>query len=62
MFYLTTQSTHFIYDYMASDSKRRNLLQPHGLLFHISNMGSFICSHEALAGMRNSSVGEIGLV
>ena len=26
-----------------SDSKRGNLLLPHGLLFPISNKGSFIC-------------------
>ena len=50
MFYLTTHSTHFIYGYMASDmlkthsdSERGNPLPPHGLLFPISNKGSFIC-------------------
>ena len=51
VFYLTTHSTHFIYGYMASehmvmdhsDSKRENLLPPHGLLFPISSKGSFIC-------------------
>ena len=52
MFYLTTHSTHFIYGYMESgiimvkdhsDSKRGNLLLPHGLLFPISSKGSFIC-------------------
>ena len=51
MFYLTTYSTHFIYDYMASDimvkdhsdSERGNPLPPHGLLFPISSNSSFIC-------------------
>ena len=49
MFYLKMHSTHFIYDYMASDmvkdhsdSKKGNLLLPHGLLFPISSKGSFI--------------------
>ena len=27
-----------------SDSERENLLPPHGLLFHISSKGSFICT------------------
>ena len=51
MFYLTTHSTHFIYDYMASDmvkdhseSERGNPLPPHGLLFSINSKGSFICT------------------
>ena len=57
MFYLTTQSTHFIYGYMASyhsDSERGNPLPPHGLLFPIS-----LCytSRGALPGTRNSSMG-----
>ena len=49
MFYLTTHSTHFIYDYMASDmvkdhsdSERRNPLPQHGLPFPINSKGSFI--------------------
>ena len=45
MFYLTTLSTHFIYSYMVkdhSDSKKGNLLPPHGLVFPISSKGSFI--------------------
>ena len=42
IFYLTTHSTHFIYGYMASDSKRGNPLLPHGLLFPISSKGSFM--------------------
>ena len=50
MFYLTTQSTHFIYGYMASDiimvknhtdSERGNPLPPHGLLFPIDSKGSY---------------------
>ena len=69
MFYLTTHSTHFIYDYMASDmvkdhsdSKRENLLLPHGLLFPISSKdstyhGIYYTSHGALAGTKNSSMG-----
>ena len=51
MFYLTTQSTHFIYGYMASDmvkdhsdSKKGSTLPPHGLLFPINSKGSFICT------------------
>ena len=56
-----------------SDSKKENLLSPHGLLFPISSKGSFIyassyrqdntyqglcyTSCRALAGMRNSSMG-----
>ena len=51
MFYLTTHSTHFIYDYMASDmvkdhsdSEKGNPLPPHKLLFPISSKGSFICT------------------
>ena len=32
---------HMVKDF--SDSERRNLLPPHGLLFPISSMGSFIC-------------------
>ena len=44
MFYLRMHSTHFIYGYNMvkdimvkyhSDSERRNLLPPHGLLFSI---------------------------
>ena len=42
MFYLTMHSTHFIYGYMASDSKRENLMPLHGLLFLISSKGSFV--------------------
>ena len=43
MFYLMTNSTHFIYGYMVLDSNRGNLLLPlHGLLFLISSKGSFI--------------------
>ena len=49
-FYLMTHSTHFILclhgvGYVVkdhSDSERGNLLPPHGLLFPISNKGSFI--------------------
>ena len=47
MFYLTTHSTHFIYDYMVkdhSDSEKGNPLPPHRLLFPISSKGSFICT------------------
>ena len=52
MFYLTMQSTHFMYRYVAldimvkdhSDSERGNHLPPHGLLFPISSKGSFICT------------------
>ena len=51
MFYLMIHSTHFIYGYIASDmvkdhsdSERGNPLPPHGLLFLISNKGSFICT------------------
>ena len=50
IFYLTTHSTHFIYDYIASDmiydlsnSERGNPLPPHGLLFPINNKGYLIC-------------------
>ena len=51
MFYLTTYSTYFIYNYMASDlvkdhlgSKRLNLLLPlHGLYFLNSSKESFLC-------------------
>ena len=51
MFYLTTQSKHFIYGYIASDiimvkdhsnSQRENTLPPlHGLLFPISSKDVF---------------------
>ena len=56
-----------------SNSKRGNPVPPHGLLFPISSKGSFICiihrqddiyhsicytSHGALAGTRNSSMGQ----
>ena len=59
MFYLTTHSTHFIYSYMASDSKRGNLLLPHELLFPNSSKGSFICtSRGVLVGTRTSSMGQ----
>ena len=52
MFYLTTHSTHFIYDYMASDIwlrtililRKGNPLPPHRLLFPINSKGSFICT------------------
>ena len=45
MFYLTTHSTHFIYDYMASDiwskdhsdNERGNPPPPNGLLFSINS-------------------------
>ena len=33
--------SHMVKDH--SDSERRNLLQPHGLLFLIASKGSFIC-------------------
>ena len=50
MYYLTTHSTHFYLRLYGvghmvkdhSDSKRENLLLPHGLLFPISSKGSFI--------------------
>ena len=52
MSYLTTDSTHFIYGYMASDivkdhsdSERGNPLPPHGLRFPINSKGSFICNN-----------------
>ena len=52
MFYLTTHSTHFIYDYMASDmvkdnsdSESGNPLPPHGLLFPISSKRFFYMHH-----------------
>ena len=63
---------HMVKDYL--DSERGNPLPPHGLLFHISSKGSFICiipqtgntyhrlcytSRGALAGTRNSSVGPL---
>ena len=53
MFCLTTHSTHFVYEYMASkimvkdhsDSERGNLQPPlHGIQFSISSMGPFICT------------------
>ena len=52
MFYLTTNSTHFILRLYGvghmvkdhSDSERGNGLPPHGLIFPISSKGSFICS------------------
>ena len=50
MFYLTTHSTHFAYDYMELDTdhldkKRRNLLPSfHGLLFSINSKESVICT------------------
>ena len=51
MVYLMTHSTHYIYGYVASDiymvkdhsDSEGNPLPPHGLLFLISNKGSFIC-------------------
>ena len=51
MFYLTTHSTHFIYELYGvghmvkyhSDSERGNPLAPHGLLCPINSKGSFIC-------------------
>ena len=51
MFYLTTQSTHFILRLYRvghvvkdhSDSERGNPLPPHGLHFPNSSKGSFIC-------------------
>ena len=66
MFYLTTHSTHFIYGYMASrhmvkdhsDSERGNPLLPHRLLFPISSKGLCYTSRGALAGTRNSSMGQ----
>ena len=48
MFYLTTQSTHFIYIYMVNDhtdSERGNPLPPHGQLFTISNNYFFLNVH-----------------
>ena len=50
MFYLSTHSAHFIYDYMVlsdivkdhSDSKRGNSLLPHGLFFPISSKGFYM--------------------
>ena len=50
MFYLTTNSTHFILRLYGvrhmvtdhSDSERGNPLPPHGLLFLINSKGSFI--------------------
>ena len=70
MFYLTTESTHFIYVLYGvrhvvkdhSDSERGNPLLPHGLLFPISSKDSTyhdLCytSRGALAGTRNSSMG-----
>ena len=70
MFYLTMHSTHFVYNYMASDSEKGNPLPPHRLLLLINSKGSFICtipqkgyhslcytSRGALAGTRNSSMG-----
>ena len=58
---------HMVKDH--SDSKRGNLLPPHGLLFPISSKGSFICIiahrmthttafHGSLAGTRNSSMAD----
>ena len=52
IFYLMMHSTHFILRlygirYMVkdhSDSERGNPLPPHGLLFPINSMGSFICT------------------
>ena len=52
MFYFTTHSTHFILllygiRHMVknhADSERGNPLLPHGLLFPINTMGSFICA------------------
>ena len=51
MFYLMTHSTHFIYDYMASDmvkdhsdSEKGNSLPPHRLLLSINSKGYFICT------------------
>ena len=40
-----------------SDSERRNLLQPHRLLFPINSKGSFICTYNSLCYTRNSSMG-----
>ena len=45
MFHLTTQSTHFIYGYMASDhsdSEKGNPLPPHRLLFPINSNGFYM--------------------
>ena len=67
MFYLTTQSTHFIYGYMASDrdhsdSERGNSL-PQGIFYmhhpidmiaHIT--ANYYTSCGTLAGTRNSSM------
>ena len=47
MFYLTTNSTHFIYGYMVkdhSDSEKGNPLPPQRLLLSINSKGSFICT------------------
>ena len=52
-FYLTMHSTHFTlqlyiwqqtYGKVQSDSEKRNLLLPHGLLFPIHSKDSFICT------------------
>ena len=72
MFYLTTHSAYFIYDYMALgiwyrtiQTAREEIRCCHiGLLFPISNKGSFICTYHdlcytsrgELAGTRNSSL------
>ena len=44
MFYLTTNTAHFIYGYMVSDImvKDHSVREPHRLLFPISSKGSFI--------------------
>ena len=73
MFYLTTHSTHFIYDIWRQTYGRGQLIEggnslpPHGLLFPISSKGYFICiikqtgyvytSRGALAGTKNSQMG-----
>ena len=47
IFYLMTNSKHFIYGYMVkdhSDSEKGNPLLSHGLFFPISSKGSFICT------------------
>ena len=70
MFYLKTQSTHFIYGYMASDSERDETncchmcysfwLAAWGLLYAPSHRQDSTYHGQrcgALAGMRNSSMG-----
>ena len=72
MFYLTTQSTHFIYGYMASDIWLRTRCRHIGYSYRLTARvllyapshrqdgtyhGLCYTSRGALAGMRNSSMG-----